>query len=1000
VRQTQAPYQPLKDETAAGEDLATVNARLDNLTRQLERMAQENAAQENAAQENAAPADEHTGAGKAQKPDELVEALARLDRRLDQVIDEGRAAARNAEQKPPQPAPSVPPAATARHDTAGWAAQISARQRALDSAPIDATRWQPDFASLERQLRQIDTRISSLHLPYDKALTALRSDLAEIGRALTEALPRQAIEALEAEVRVLAEHLERSQQAGAGGAGLQALRHELAEVRQFLNGLTPAESLAGFQDAVHGLSQKIDRLASAADDRRDPATVEQVGQAVASLRGVVSNTASDGMLAQLVGEVHRLGAQLERATASTSAETLARLETRIASLTESGHMVPPGLEESIRALSERLDRMQLSRGDQLALGSLEDRIAGLSEKLDASSARLNHLEAIERGLADLLVHLEEIRNESARGLRAAPTPAGAAGPVPSPLDLIADAMPSGASIETPAPPQPAAQRPSPAETMTRGAQRRPIDPTLPPDTPLEPGTGRSRAKPGSAAARIAASEAALGNARPAPAETGGRLAAIAAARNAARAAYRDAPAKKRPSFILPLGQKAGGWLQALRAKAAAISLRPQPRTAAGQDTVEPVIDETIAETPAAPESAPASAPILGQLDDMPIDRPLSRRQRVLSAIKTLLIVASVVIIVVGAAQTVMELLFSEHKAATPAAVAPKPGSAIPHTTTPKSQAPAIMPQAPAQAPQAPATAPQAPATTPAPAGLDSGASFFDPLPLNPPEPVEPPAAPAPASRSTPAPSNDVTGSIAPYAGSPRSTAHGGTAALDALPASIGPVLRMAAAANEPAAEYELGTRYAEGRGVPRDLSEATQWLQRAADAGFAPAQFRLGSLKEKGDGVKKDPEAARRLYLAAARKGHAKAMHNLAVLYAEGINDKPDYTVAAEWFRRAANYGVTDSQYNLAILYARGIGVQADLAEAYRWFALAASKGDADAARKRDQVGAELDQYTLAAAKREVQTFVAKRQPEEATSLRVPPGGWDRAPAPPAKPRR
>jgi localization factor PodJL len=284
--------------------------------------------------------------------------------------------------------------------------------------------------------------------------------------------------------------------------------------------------------------------------------------------------------------------------------------------------------------------------------------------------------------------------------------------------------------------------------------------------------------------------------------------------------------------------------------------------------------------------------------------------------------------------------------------------------------------------------------------VDNGASFFDPLPLNPPEPVEPPAAPAPASRSTPAPSNDVTGSIAPYAGSPRSTAHGGTAALDALPASIGPVLRMAAAANEPAAEYELGTRYAEGRGVPRDLSEATQWLQRAADAGFAPAQFRLGSLKEKGDGVKKDPEAARRLYLAAARKGHAKAMHNLAVLYAEGINDKPDYTVAAEWFRRAANYGVTDSQYNLAILYARGIGVQADLAEAYRWFALAASKGDADAARKRDQVGAELDQYTLAAAKREVQTFVAKRQPEEATSLRVPPGGWDRTPAPPAKPRR
>ena len=65
---------------------------------------------------------------------------------------------------------------------------------------------------------------------------------------------------------------------------------------------------------------------------------------------------------------------------------------------ESGRAVPPELEGSIRALSERLDRMQLSQGDQLALGALEDRIAKLSEKLDASDSRLGHLEAIERGL--------------------------------------------------------------------------------------------------------------------------------------------------------------------------------------------------------------------------------------------------------------------------------------------------------------------------------------------------------------------------------------------------------------------------------------------------------------------------------------------------------------------------------------------------------------------------------------------------------------------------
>src|SRR5204862_7957237 len=56
-------------------------------------------------------------------------------------------------------------------------------------------------------------------------------------------------------------------------------------------------------------------------------------------------------------------------------------------------------------------------------------------------------------------------------------------------------------------PNPAQQRPNPAAV----SNRQPIDPNLPPDYPLEPGSGtpRMRAQP-SAAERIAASEAALG----------------------------------------------------------------------------------------------------------------------------------------------------------------------------------------------------------------------------------------------------------------------------------------------------------------------------------------------------------------------------------------------------------------------------------------------------------------------------------------------------------
>ena len=81
-----------------------------------------------------------------------------------------------------------------------------------------------------------------------------------------------------------------------------------------------------------------------------------------------------------------------------------------------------------------------------------------------------------------------------------------------------------------------------------------------------------------------------------------------------------------------------------------------------------------------------------------------------------------------------------------------------------------------------------------------------------------------------------------------------------------------------------------------------------------------------------------------------------------------------------------------AILYARGIGVEQPTSpESYKWFALAAPQGDQDAAGKRDEVAARLDQQTLVAAKLAVQTFAAEREPEEATNLKAPPGGWDAA---------
>ena len=225
--------------------------------------------------------------------------------------------------------------------------------------------------------------------------------------------------------------------------------------------------------------------------------------------------------------------------------------------------------------------------------------------------------------------------------------------------------------------------------------------------------------------------------------------------------------------------------------------------------------------------------------------------------------------------------------------------------------------------------------------------------------------------------------------------------IDALPPAIGgPALRAAAIAGEMSAQYEIAVRFGDGRGVPSDERQAAYWLELAAKQGLAPAQFRLGGYYEKGIGVKKDLAAARDLYLAAAAKGNGKAMHNLAVLYADGVNGRADYHTAALWFRKAANRGITDSQYNLAILYARGSGEPQNYAEAYKWFALAAKQGDVEAANKRDDIAAQLDEETLAAANLVVKNWTPDPEPDEAIKVKAPPGGWDASvPSPKTKPR-
>jgi localization factor PodJL len=1055
---SERPAMPAKE----SRDVADIHQRLDAITRQIEQISQGKSRSSSSRNE--------TARGEPPVARQLNDAIARLDARLAQIANPAPARQQEAQEKQRQSemveraATQVyrasPPLSPGSLDSA--IAEISARQNELDNVapppvmrsapPVRASTPPPlpayappppppgpDFSSLERHLLNITSQIESLRRPdpIEQSIAAFRSELSEIRQALTEAMPRRAIDSIESEIRSLSRRIDDTRHSGSDTEALASIERALAEIREVLRSLTPAEQLAGYDQAIRNLTAKLDQIIRANDD---PSTIHQLESAIAALRAIVSNVASNDALGRLSEDVQALSAKVDQlARPDGRSDSIAALEQRVAALMsslESREQRPASsenseqIERALLALSDRLDRIPVGNDSASAFAHLEQRVSYLLEKLESSSDhRSGNLGRVEEGLQDVLHHLErqnanfadlmgsnrsepagqdsgvaelvkrelsDIRFSHAetnrhtqdsleavhntlghvvdrlstiegdlRAVREQPvvpretTPHVLAVDVPSYVAAAQAAVePSYPSPPSEAPAPGCAEEPPPARiAMATHAKpeaphpmaapevfaaaprdfhaaslaesppapprtiseilephttpsRVAIAPDLPPDHPLEPGT-RPSARPASPSERIAASENAISDIpAAAPKEPVSTSSFIAAARRAAQAAA-----------AAPPPDKAGK--------------PPKAAQPAGQ--------------------AKAASTIT-------------------SKIRSLLVGASVVVIVLGTFKMAMTLLDTGAPPAMPAV---------------ENSSDAAAPAAPAGNNVSPAQN-QPSMTSPIPIGRQS---FNNMTPGNGDGVASATIPQSPSPPSTPA-VGDVTGSISP---SQPTVARLGTISVpptEKLPDAIGgPVLRNAVLRGDPTAAYEVGVRFAEGKGVAVNYDEAAKWLDRAAQAGVVPAIFRLGTFYEKGLSVTKDIAIARRYYIQAAERGNAKAMHNLAVLDADGDGKGADYKGASQWFRKAADHGIADSQYNLGILYARGIGVEQNLAESFKWFSLAAAQGDTDAGHKRDDIAKRLDPQSLAAAKLAIQTFTPEPQPDDAINVASPPGGWDAAPA-------
>jgi localization factor PodJL len=824
------------------------------------------------------------------------------------------------------------------------------------------------FAAFERKLEEVAAKLDAMSLKSGggKRFDELGERIDRVHKSLAERIERRSATVdtshIELLVTKLAKKIDAAIDANAAHPAFDELGRKIERLEERLQPQAPV-----LHPAFNELGRKIERL----EERLQP-------------QAPVPHPAFDELGRKIERLEERLQPQAGPATPPADSEKFRELAERIdfvhealaariddGSRPRSEVAAAAQLTELVAQLAHKMDAALDPTADRAAFSALERQIGELAERIDHSDKSIASFSSMEAAIDRLLNRVEETRDSAAREaeivareaaqdvLRHAAAPAGLQEALEKELVELRNMQDETGqrTNETLAAVHETLQRVvdriAVFEDELTDLRKRPVQQAR----PEEPAPPRREPQKTKRAARVDDIEDILlepGDRRPrrepAPERGSERTSSvqadfIAAARRAAQQAAVDA--------------------QAAAAHATATQLRNAGKKAPAPERAQPA--------PSASASVSAGGP-------SPVSVLQARKRPILLGVGAL-------VLLYGAYQIAQVTLDTPTSKLSAAHVEPEPQDAPESAPAPKAPAEASAAATQAKEPASPAPT----AVEPAPKAPQPSASPVAKFPMSPTSApaagsfVPPPAPPAKigAEAADPTP----VGAIAAAPISSALTGRGDQIAG----------IREMATAGDAAAQFELGMRYADGRGVTRDAKSAFQWFEKAANRGLPPAQYRLGSLYEKGIGVDRDYAQARGWYQRAAEAGNARAMHNLAVLYAEGGDSKPDYATAAEWFRKAADYGVRDSQFNLAILYARGLGVTQSLPQSYLWFSAAAAQGDEDAGKKRDEVGARLDSKDFAAAKALAEGFHAKQPDKAANDVAPPAGGWENVKTP-AKP--
>jgi TPR repeat protein len=141
-------------------------------------------------------------------------------------------------------------------------------------------------------------------------------------------------------------------------------------------------------------------------------------------------------------------------------------------------------------------------------------------------------------------------------------------------------------------------------------------------------------------------------------------------------------------------------------------------------------------------------------------------------------------------------------------------------------------------------------------------------------------------------------------------------------------------------QLRIAYKYMRGEGVSKNLDRARNWYEAAMTQHKSPMAFYfLGEMYEKGMGIEADSVKASTLFRVASEAGFEAAQEALAEKLQHGKGVQKDLIEAAKWYQEAANQGSSTAKISLAKMYENGDGVRQDQMRAFQLFHETAKEG-------------------------------------------------------------